>query len=102
LTKDSSSSLSTALYLHFSFILIQQGKNTEVQLQNGNRAQGTFYTSNFENGGVVLKNYKELNGGESTAQKVLNSKDFVYLLVPEVEDPPIIKPKQSSYLIHKV
>ena len=78
------------------FISFLQGKNTELQLNDGSKAKGKFHTASIDNGGVVIRNFSQPESGNNTVPtKVLDVKDLVYILVSDVEDPPLLKSKST-------
>jgi len=84
-------------FLYFVYSVL--GKNSELQLQNGTKGKGKFHTASIDNGGVVIKNFTqpESENNNNVPTKVLDVKDFVYILVSDVEEPPLIKPKKSEF-----
>jgi len=83
-------------FLYFAFSVL--GKNVEVQTKDGAKGKGKFHTASIDNGGVVIKNFTPQEGSnEKLPTKVLDVSDFVYILAPEVEEPPLINAKKNVF-----
>jgi len=83
-------------FLYFAFSCL--GKNVEVQLKDRSKGQGKLYTCEFDAGGIALKNFHESGKvNEGTTTKVLTTNDFVYMLVADVEEPPLMSSTKDVF-----
>ncbi len=63
-------------------------------MNNGVKGRGQFHTASIDNGGVVVKNFSPLDGSnEKLPTKVMDVRDFVYILATDIEEPPLINAK---------
>jgi len=83
-------------FLYFAYSVL--GKDVEIQTKDGAKGKGKFHTASIDNGGVVVKNFVPQEGSnEKLPTKVLDVGDFVYILAPEVEEPPLINAKKNVF-----
>lgn len=61
-----------------------------IKLSNGKKSQGLFYTAHPIMGSVISKQYSNEEGLEEDSH-LLETEDFVYFSIENLEKPPIIE-----------
>ncbi len=67
-----------------------------IKLVDGKRAEGLFYTAHPFTGSIIAKNYSKIEENEREINKeeeshLLETDDFVYFSIENLEKPPIIE-----------